>query len=168
MKFLMLLVLGLSLVSAALLARDLTSVARREKQRRAANGRVVLSFDNGDLERYRDGGGDARVDVPSRRLMPSFGKRKDRDLEKEQQYWRREALRHERELARLDASIRRLEWRVNSWRRRRPRPGERIFDDPTSNMLEESLKALREQRRRTEERFLERARKAGAFPGWLR
>jgi hypothetical protein len=86
---------------------------------------------------------------------------------KEREFWEREARRHERELARLDAGIRRLEWRLREKQSRRP-AGERFSKDPVVEVLEDSLETLREERKRIDERFRERARRAGALPGWLR
>lgn len=176
MMKILLLVLGLCCLSAALLARDLPGLAKREKARRRAiasqsQSRDALSFDDSDLESYRRSRGEAGPDVvrrPGAALASSAGRAPaDPELERQKRYWREEATRHERELARLDASIRKLEWRLVE-RRSRRRPSERLSDDPTADMLEDSIDNLREQRKLLDERFRRRAREAGAFPGWLR
>jgi hypothetical protein len=70
-------------------------------------------------------------------------------------------------VAKIDASLRRLEWRLNEKRSRR-RNREWLTEDPAIGLLEDSIRSLNEERERLEERFRERARKEGAFPGWLR
>ena len=161
------LVLCLCGLSAALLAKDLRSAAERERARReaiASRGGGGPSFHEGDLARYRSVERGRRPPRGSRRV-PSL--EPPRDLEAEKRHWRSEAERHRRELERIDAGIRRLRWRLAE-RRSRRRPGERLARDPSERLLEESLASLEEERRRLEERFRERARKAGAHPGWLR
>ncbi len=156
------------LFSALLLARDLTEVAKKERSRRLASmavrgGKPVRVYTNSDLERYQS------ADSPPSRPLP--GKRRQappaRDLNKERKYWQKEKEKHQRDIARLDARIRRLEWRLAD-RRARKRPGERLREDPAEKALEESLKSMKAERNRVIEQFLERGRKAGAFPGWLR
>lgn len=167
------LILFLTVVSAgAILAKDLNALARRERARREALARDDLrtclgAFDDDDLERYRRRR--EPVDEKARvRVAPmGSGLAKARDLAKEKAFWGRELLKHERELARIDASIRRLELRILE-REAKRRPGERLARDPASRLLRDSLESLREERRRIETRFRERARKAGAFPGWIR
>ncbi|HLE22074.1 MAG TPA: hypothetical protein VJB88_13255, partial [Vicinamibacteria bacterium] len=62
---------------------------------------------------------------------------------------------------------RRLEWRLTELKAR-SKPGERLRSDANEQVLEDSLQSLREERKRLIESFHERARKAGALPGWLR
>ena len=157
--------LCLTVASAAVYALDLPSLARRERVRRSAlAGKPVRSFGDDDLERYRrrraPESPPAAVSTP-RSLDPQ------RDLTRERVYWRKEAHQHEREVARIEASLRRLEWRLNEKRSRR-RSREWLTEDPTIGLLEDSIGALTEERRRLEERFRERARKEGALPGWIR
>ena len=161
----MILGLALSLVPMWLLARDLRTVAKKEHARRSA----VLSkrgesrhFTNRDLDRFADSSEPATTTVPSRRA-----RRDGRDLAKERAFWTKEKVRHERELARVDARIRRLEWRLKD-RDARRKPGERLARDPAAEVLEANLESLREERKQVEQAFRGRARKAGAFPGWLR
>lgn len=158
-------VVCLGLLSAALLARDLHSVARKERARRDAirsTERSSRPLTNEDLEAYSKPGASSK---PARERTLSLSPR--RDLAKEESFWRGEKLRHDRELARLDASIRKLEWRLRDHRLKRRLKGG-LRDDPTTALIEESLESLREERRKIELQFRERARKAGAFPGWLR
>lgn len=165
------LILFLAVVAAAVYAMDLTALARRERARREAidndEKRTALgAFDDHDLEKYRREQ-KARPETARARVVPVGPGSKERDLAKEKAFWGGELLKHERELARIDASIRRLELRLRE-RETKRRPGERLSRDPASGLLKDSLESLREERRRVEDRFRERARKAGAFPGWIR
>jgi hypothetical protein len=158
------LLIGLTVVSAFVYAIDLQAAARREKERRQAlaeGARMrARSFATEDLERYRE-----ESTVPSARAPAAASA--DRDFKKERAFWHRERERYEREVARIDAGIRRLEWRLRE-KRAKKRPGERLSPDPSVDLLEGSIESLREERRVLEERLRERARKAGALPGWLR
>lgn len=159
------LIMCLAMVSAVVWARDLSSAARKERARRQAihaRGESAETFTNADLETYP--GEDA---PPSRRQRSSAYESSERDLAKEESFWRGETVRHNRELARIDANIRRLEWRLRERRVKMKSKG-RLRDDPSLSLIEESLESLREERERVKIEFLERARKAGAFPGWLR
>jgi hypothetical protein len=172
------LVLLLCLIPALLIAYDLNEIARKERARRqelatSRRGAQVRAFNDADLEVYhrlRDDSAESRKDSrqnsrwkrPKRRaLAPSW------DLVEERAHWQKEKSKHERERARLDAGIRRLEWRLAE-RKAKRRPGERLRKDATEEVLEDSLASLREQRTRFIDSFHERARKAGALPGWLR
>ena len=66
-----------------------------------------------------------------------------------------------------EASLRRLEWRLNEKRARR-RSRDWHTEDPAIALLEDSIQTLTEERNRIEERFRERARREGALPGWIR
>ena len=163
------LVVAICLIPIMLRALELSEVAKKERSRRlglvsSRVGKPTRSFDDADLEIYHrpmeeveappHGPGQAPV-VPSR------------DLLQERAIWRKEKSHHERELARLDAQIRRLEWRLAEHKARR-KPGERLRRDPTEHVLDESIQSLREERADLNEAFREKARKAGALPGWLR
>jgi hypothetical protein len=162
---LMMFLLCLTLASAALYALDLPSVARRERARRSAvSGKTARAFDDKDLERYRR---EAPADSgPPRQARPRAGP-EARDLPREQAHWRKEAERHQREMAKIEASLRRLQWRLAE-KRSRKRSRDWLTEDPSIAALEDSIQALNEERRLLEERFRERARKEGALPGWLR
>ena len=167
------LILLLCLIPGLLVAYDLSEVARKERARRQelyTPQRVqIRAFKDADLEVYHrlrgdspESSQDSRGKRSNRRaLLPS------RDLVEERAHWQKERTKHERERARIDASIRRLEWRLAE-RKAKKRPGERLRKDATEEVLEESLLSLREHRTRLIDSFHERARKAGALPGWLR
>jgi hypothetical protein len=164
--------LCLTAVSVALYAMDLPSLARRERARRSALAAApsglkmpARAFTDADLERYRRRG-DPETQPASAPPSPPVTK-PPRDLTREKAYWRRETMRHEREVARVEASLRRLEWRLNEKRAKR-RSREWLTEDPTIAVLEDSIRSLTEERNRLQEQFRERARVEGALPGWIR
>ena len=164
-----LLVLIVCLLSTLLIARDLSQLAKAERERRRAavaarNHSPIRRFTNQDLKPYHR---THRSSAPRETLRPSRSSSSDRDLAKERAYWQKEKEKHRRELARLNARIRKTKWRLAE-RRARRKPGERLREDPTESALEETLKAMEEEKRKLIEEFLERGRRARALPGWLR
>ena len=159
--------LCLTVASAAVYALDLPSLARRERARRSAHaGRPVRCFGEEDLERYRrERAPDSLAVTIPPAPPPSLGA--PRDLTRERVLWRKEAQQHQRELAKLDASLRRLQWRLNEKRAKR-RGRDWLTEDPSIDLLEDSIRSLTEERKHLEERFRERARRDGALPGWIR
>jgi len=159
--------LCLTAASAAVYALDLPSLARRERARRSAHaGRPVRSFGEEDLERYRRGREPQDVAVVSP-APPPAPLAPPRDLTRERVHWRKESQQHQRELAKIEASVRRLQWRLDEKRARR-RSRDWLTEDPSIGLLEDSIRALTEERKQLDERFRERARKDGALPGWIR
>ncbi len=159
--------LCLTVASTAVYALDLPSLARRERARRTAHaGKPVRSFGEDDLERYRRDRGTDSVPLPPP-AAPRPPPAAPRDLTRERVHWRKETEQHEREVAKLEANLKRLEWRLNEKRSKR-RSREWLTEDPSIGLLEDSVRALSEERRQLEERFRERARKDGAMPGWIR
>jgi hypothetical protein len=159
--------LCLTVASVAVYALDLPSLARRERARRVAHaGKPARAFDDDDLQRYRRAGtSDSGPATPP--PSPPAPAAAPRDLTREKVHWRKETQQHQRELAKIEASVRRLEWRLNEKRSKR-RSREWHVEDPSIGLLEDSIRALVEERQRIEERFRERARKEGALPGWIR
>ena len=161
------LIICIALLSAAVMARDLERVAREERARRSARPRTEPAtplFTNADLERYeRD-----RPPMDGRTHVTRLGP--PRNLEKEEAYWRKQKLQHDRDVARVHARIRKLQSRLAERERAARRKGQQewLRDDPTVTLLEESLQSLREELDRLDLDFRTRARKAGAFPGWIR
>lgn len=161
------LILCVGLFSAAVFGKDLSAIARKERERRQSIQKTNprKTFTNDDLDVFT-----ARPEPPPSRTQRENRRSSSderRDLRKEESHWRDEKLRHDRELARVDANIRRLEWRLRE-RQLKAKAQNRPQDDPAVTLVEESLEGLREQRQRLELEFRDRARKAGAFPGWLR
>ena len=160
------LVLCLALLSVyVVVARDLSSIARKERARRQtihSAGERSETFTNADLDAYA-----AHERVAARTRNTTRPPRTERDLRKEESFWRKEKASLDRESARLDASIRRLEWRLRD-RQVKARLKGRRREDTAMALIEETLESLREEREEMEMDFRERARKASAFPGWLR
>lgn len=155
------------LIPVLLKAFELSEVAKKERSRRqrlasSPEGEPIRSFNDADLEAYHRLGDPPPPRSPRRPSVTSSG-----DRIQERALWRKEKSAHERELARLDAQIRRLEWRLAE-RKARRKPGERLRRDATEQILEESIESLRGERALLVQAFHERARKAGALPGWLR
>lgn len=159
------LILCLAFLSVVVVARDLSSVARKERARRQtihASGERSATWTNVDLDAYT-----AHERVETRTKRTRRPPQTERDLKKEEAFWRKEKARYERERDRLDASIRRLEWRLRE-RQLKARLKGRRREDTAVALIEETLESLREDREEMELDFRQRARKASAFPGWLR
>ncbi len=160
------LILCLALLSVYVVAaRDLSSLARKERARRQtiySAGERSETFTNADLDAHA-----APVRVVTHTRNTTRPPRTERDLGKEESFWRKEKARLDRELARLNANIRRLEWRLRD-RQMKARSKGRQQQDTAMALIEETLESLREEREEMEIDFRERARKASAFPGWLR
>jgi hypothetical protein len=155
-------------LSVLVIAHDLATAARKERARRDAittnrHGKSTPTYTNRELALYHRELSETSP-LPTRRKPRRIP---PRDMAKEEAYWRKEFLKHQKDLARLDARIRRLEWRLAD-RRGRVRPGERLRDEPAIRALEETLEAMHKERRELINHFQERGRKAGALPGWLR
>jgi hypothetical protein len=80
-------------------------------------------------------------------------------------YWRGEAQRLEVKLQPLRDRIADLREKLEE---RRRTPGVRPYSDPALAALQQRLAALEQRVRDAEDRLHERARRAGALPGWLR
>ncbi len=155
-------------LSAAVLARDLERIAQKERDRRdalPASERGTKRFTDAHLERYAWQRRPAKLGA---RVAPPPSRRDTApDLVKAEAFWRWQKMIHDRELARIEARIRRLESRLSGRELVARRKGWR-HDDPTITLIKESLESLREERDKLDLSFRERARKAGAFPGWIR
>ena len=153
-------------LSAAVLARDLGRIAQQERARRdalPASERGAKSFTDAHLESY--GWQRRPAKLGAREASPPS--RRDLDIAKAEAFWRRQKMQHDRDLARIEARIRRLQSRLAQRELVARRKGWRR-DDPTITLIQESLESLREEREKLDLEFRERARKAGAFPGWIR
>ncbi len=145
----------------------LATLARAERARRLAirtAERPAQVYTNADLVSHRSTSTSSPVS-PGKKPRPR--RASSRDLVAEERHWRKEKIAHERDLARIDARISRLRTRLST----SSLPGSRGLsprDRAQRALLEEALDALLADRARLHSRFLERARKGGAFPGWLR
>lgn len=151
-------------VSGSASPDSLAALARAERARRLeihSAERPAQVYTNADLQSLRSVSTGRTERTPRRRRASS------RDLVSEERHWRKEKLAHERDLARIDARISRLRIRLST----SSPPGSRGLaprERARRAVLEEALDALLADRARLRSQFLERARKGGAFPGWLR
>ncbi|HET9315217.1 MAG TPA: hypothetical protein VFQ51_06480 [Vicinamibacteria bacterium] len=83
----------------------------------------------------------------------------------DERYWRDQADRTAEQVRKLREQAASLAERVDQLRRK---PGARPYSDPRLVSLEERRRALESRAREAELRLEERARRAGALPGWLR
>jgi hypothetical protein len=100
-------------------------------------------------------GGDARASAAPAAAAATRG----------EAYWRREAERTAETVRRLREQAADLAEKVADLRRE---PGVMPYSDPRIVRLEARRRALEERVREAESRLEERARRAGALPGWLR
>jgi hypothetical protein len=122
------------------------------------------TYTNADLERVRPlrdqiGG----ASEPAHRPAPAEVEREAPDLDEAR--WRREAERLEERRARDDDRIAELRYEVEALRRD---PRVLPYSDPRIVRAEARIEQLERRRDERWRRFLERARRAGVPPGWLR
>ena len=124
---------------------------------------VAPLYTNDDLERvapFRDQTGVASVPAArAERAAPGSAPRGRGEA-----YWRREAAQVRQQVRRLEAQAAALRSRIEAERTRprRSRTGTRGPD------LDARLRALGMESRALEDELLDRARREGALPGWLR
>jgi hypothetical protein len=132
------------------------------------------AYTNDDLERYAHLRTDEPGDVPDE---PTTVRTRSRGAARAsaapaaaastrgEAYWRREAERTTETVRRLREQAADLAEKVADLRRE---PGVMPYSDPRIVRLETRRRALEERVREAESRLEERARRAGALPGWLR
>lgn len=134
-------------------------------------------YTNADLEKvapFRDQTGVASVPAvppgeerpPARRAV-RHSRAESTDSAAQETYWRREAARHRKRQAALVAKLDAIRRQIAQEQRRRPHPL-RTRDDSLVERLEERFAGVERLRREEDDEFEERARRAGALPGWLR
>jgi hypothetical protein len=137
------------------------------------------SYTNDDLERYAHLRAPEPADVADD--APAPGRSRSRRAPREraaaaaaaaagsptrgEAWWRREADRTNEAVRRLRDQSADLAEKVADLRRE---PGVLPYSDPRIVRLEARQRALEERAREAESRLEERARRAGALPGWLR
>jgi hypothetical protein len=124
-------------------------------------------YTNDDLDRIRGERGEVSPPAapsPAASPAPPAGSGpRDRDLREE--HWRREADRLRERLQPLRDQLDDLEEQADArWRT----PGVKPVTDAKLRALQQKRAALEARIREAEERLEERARRAGALPGWLR
>ena len=133
----------------------------------AAPGAPARVYTNDDLERIRRERGAAPEPPPGTpeapAARPSDGKRDGDDAREAR--WRREAERVRERLQPLREQADDLRQQIDArWRM----PGVKPVSDGSLLTLRRKLAALESRIREAEDRLEERARRAGALPGWLR
>ena len=122
-------------------------------------------YTNADLDRVSPGRGDTGVlSTPSASPGPDTPARTP-DAPGRETYWRREAERLRDRLEPLQERARELRLRIEERRRKQ---GVRPLSDPQLQAWQARLEALTARIEGLQSRFEERARRAGALPGWLR
>jgi hypothetical protein len=128
-------------------------------------------YTNEDLERvapYRGQTGALSQPVAPPETARGRAREKDpgrKDEGRDERYWRGQADRTAEQARKLREQAASLAGRVDDLRRQ---PGVLPYSDPRIVSLEERRRALESRAREAELRLEERARRAGALPGWLR
>jgi chromosome segregation ATPase len=147
-----------------LLASSAAAVAGDEK-------RSVPTYTNDDLERVSARRGETGVTSEVAARAPDVGRGAgEADAEsahraRSEAYWRRQADRHRDRLSAARERIEDLRARIAE---RESRPRRRGVADTQVEGWRRQLAVLEERVRDEEGRFADRARRAGALPGWLR
>jgi hypothetical protein len=136
----------------------------------AGERREVPSYTNEDLERVRPRRGETGVDssaaVPAPRALPAAAPgRPGQRTPSAEASWRREAERQRGRMESFRREVALLELKIAE---RQRKPGVRPYSDPALERYRARIAELRERAREEEGRFLDRARREGALPGWLR
>jgi hypothetical protein len=134
---------------------------------------AVRAYTNDDLARYERLRTEEPADVPAVEEPPARGARSAREPRRAEErsaargeaYWRREAERTAEQVRRLREQSEAIAEKLSDLRRE---PGILPYSDPRLVRLEARRRALHERAREAEMRLEERARRAGALPGWLR
>lgn len=137
--------------------------------RAADEGPRVRAYTNDDLARYAHLRAQDPADEPAparpRSPRPAREGAAPGASPRGEAYWRREAERTEEAVRRLRDQAADVADKVSDLRRQ---PGVLPYSDPRIVRLEARRRALDERAREAELRLEERARRAGALPGWLR
>jgi hypothetical protein len=144
-------------IASCLLAAACPLAAAQEKPR---------VYTNEDLERvapYRDQTGG--TSPPSAARAEPAARAPQKDAGRDERYWRQQAERTAEQVRKLREQAAALAERVED---RRRQPGVPPYSDPQVVTLERKRQALEARAREAESRLEERARRAGALPGWLR
>ncbi|HVR72190.1 MAG TPA: hypothetical protein VMT87_15205 [Vicinamibacteria bacterium] len=144
----------------------LCAVPARDSHAREGKKKDVPVYTDDDLRRVsplrgQTGGTMEAAPSPPTEAAAGAGRRAERD----EAYWRRE---WERLRDRVQPLRDRAEELRGQIEQRRRRPGVRPYSDPGIASMQGRLAALEARIREAEDRLHERARRAGALPGWLR
>jgi hypothetical protein len=127
----------------------------------------VPTYTNADLERYHALRSQTGVDSRPAVAPDTRAARPDPkdDMKAREAYWRREADRLRQRLRRDRDRAEDLRLAIDE---RWHEPGVHPVTDPRLAALRRELRRLEKRIEDAQSRFEERARRAGAFPGWLR
>jgi len=152
--------------SSSRAASTLEELARRSRERRRQSD--VRVYSDADLKAHHESTV-VEKPLPEPPKAPRATTRSN--APQDRAYWRREKEKLDRDLARLDDERRRLELRLAELRaraqsraRRPPDPA----DAARRTVLEGSIAEVRGKSAALLDAFLERGRRSGALPGWLR
>lgn len=145
------------------------SAAVAEEARR----KPVRVYTNEDLERYSSRRVEAPLTEPAAAATPSAAPPPERRPERGESYWRKEADRVRDRIALLKAEANALRARLAATQQAsRAAAGStasrRRGEEASSAETETKLRSLEERIRSMQAGLEERARRAGALPGWLR
>jgi chromosome segregation ATPase len=141
----------------------------------AAGDPKVPCYTNADLDRVSSLRG--QTGVLSEVAAPTAADRKaEKEEEREEHHrskaertWRQAARRHRAQVRRLEKRLAALQRRKDAYeRRRRTQMMKGKIPDPPSKDFDTQIAELQEEIRQSESDFLDRARRDGALPGWLR
>lgn len=124
-------------------------------------------YTNDDLERVSSRRGETGVQSRPAVPQPAAAASHDSDAQarSREERWRREADRLRQRLQPLRDEADDLREQIGA---RRMAPGVRPLSDPKLHAWQRRLSLVEARIREAEDRFEERARRAGALPGWLR
>jgi len=125
-------------------------------------------YTNADLERVHERRAETGVlsEPPATPASPAApARREEPPTGRGEEYWRDQAERVQDRVAELAERAAALRARVAEKRRR---PGVLPYSDPQIRAWTEQAERLEARARQVEERLHDRARRAGALPGWLR
>jgi len=126
----------------------------------------VPSYTNEDLVRLQSLRGETGVaSIPAVPPEEAAQREAAAPARKGEEYWRRQAETSRRSVDAMKRSLADIEQRIAE---RRRRPGIRPYSDPVIEGQQKKAELLRERIRDEEGRLQDRARRAGALPGWLR
>jgi hypothetical protein len=122
-------------------------------------------YTNDDLDRLRPLRGQTGVTSQPAAAVAPPGPEDPTPAGRGEAYWRREAERLQDRLVPLAERAARLRTRLAQLRER---PAKRGAGDAQARALQEELNQTEARMRLLEERLIDRARREGALPGWLR
>jgi len=154
--------LGAALVAAALLTPD----ARTEEPRPRESPRIYGNHDLDRVHAQREEVGFASVPaVTEKEAGPSSGA--TAKPKSGEEFWRREAETHRARLAALQRTLAELQDKAAAARRAATGQSRKNAANPAPS-FERRIAAVEARIHDEEMRFLDRARREGALPGWLR